>query len=108
MTNTEKTDTNFQDENISLGNWETKYKPVQEDDSDKLFNFLEDAYKFADSKFNNKPYQHIWSVVDGDSQNVILNGYHKVNCYSYIVCSEPWGDGSDADSDIYIEVKYQD
>jgi len=109
MTNTEKIYTNFQDENISLENWETKYKPVSEDDSDKLFDFWKDAYKFATSKFSNKPYQHIWSVIDGESgKAILLNGYHICNCYAYIVCSEPWGDGSDGDSEIYIEVKYQD
>jgi hypothetical protein len=28
------------------------------------------------------------------------------NKIAYIVCETPWGDGTDADRDVYIEAKY--
>ena len=54
-----------------------------------------------------KPYQHIWTLVDGDSGKCcLINGWHRCDRLAYVVCEVPWGDGSDNDSNVYIESKY--
>lgn len=34
----------------------------------------------------------IWTVVDGENWQWIINGYHLVNRYGYLVTKEPWVD----------------
>lgn len=89
---------------------ENFFKPVVKDDDTILFDFyneaLEQANVFAHA-LGTKPYQHIWTLVDGDSGKCcIINGWHWCNRLAYVVCEVPWGDGSDNDSEVYIESKY--
>jgi len=105
---------------ISLSNWEDYFKPIVNDNDDGEMKFLtwKDAYKYTEENFSSKsrankeaskPYQHIWSVVDGDSGKLILlNGYHKVNVLDYLVCETLWGTGKEEDNNVYLEVEYQE
>jgi len=98
----------FDDQVMSVEDWENYFEPIHEDESDKIFPFYKDAWKYAEDKFSNKPYQHIWSIVDGENGHLILlNGYHKVNVLDYLVCKIPWGLGEDSDIDVYLEVNYE-
>ena len=59
------------------------------------------------NNLDTKTYQHIWTVVVGQSGNLCtLNGNHMFDRFGYIVCKTPWGDGTDKDKDVYIEAKY--
>ncbi len=99
----------FENQVISLEDWENYFKPIEENESDKIFPFYKDAWEYAEDKFSNKPYQHIWSIVNGESGHLILlNGFHKVNVLDYLVCEIPWGLGEDSDSGVYLEVNYED
>lgn len=86
------------------------FKPVVKDDYTILFDFANEATKQANvfaHALGTKPYQHIWTLVDGDSGKCcLINGWHRCNRIAYVVCETPWGDGSDYDSDVYIESKY--
>lgn len=100
---------NFQQDTVMpLEDWEDRFEPIKEYGGDKLFPLYKDARKYAEDRFDNKPYQHIWSIVDGEDGNLILlNGYHMCNVLDYIVCKIPWGLGEDNDKDIDIEVDYE-
>ncbi len=105
---------------ISLSNWEDYFKPIanDNDDGEMKFTTWNDAYKYTEENFSGKnhkseevfkPYQHIWSIVDGDSGKLILlNGYHKVNVLGYLICETPWGTGKEEDKNVYLEVEYEE
>ena len=60
-----------------------------------------------DNNLDTKTYQHIWTVVEGESGKLCtLNGNHMFDRFGYIVSKTPWGDGTDKDKDVYIEAKY--
>lgn len=96
---------------LSVKQFDEFFKPFIKDDQTMLFDFPEEATYQANSyahKQGTKTYQHIWTCVDGDNGKLILiNGWHLCNRIAYVVCETPWGDGSDQDSDIYIEARYQ-
>ena len=100
----------FEDQIISLEDWNDYFEPVMvEDMGEKQFDFYKEAWDYAASKYGEQPYQHIWSLVDGDDGKLIaLNGYHKVNVLHYVVCNIPWGLGIDSDKDVYLEVEYEE
>lgn len=106
--------------------WKDYFKPVtyDYDGDDMIFSTFADACEYVEKNLNNthyddwddtakqaasKPYQHIWSIVDGESGKLILlNGYHKVNVLDYLVCKTPWGTGKDSDKDVYLEIEYEE
>jgi len=101
---------------IKLEEWESKYSPVQNEEGyemafetwkeevDRMLSHIDQI-----KPENSKPYQHVWTRVDGDDGKLILlNGWHAVNRLDYFVTELPWGTGEDSDKDVYIEVKYED
>lgn len=95
---------------LTIRQHEKFFKPFVKDDDTILFDYsdeaTEKATEFANAQ-NTKPYQHIWTLVDGDSGKCcLINGWHRCNRLAYVVCETPWGDGSDSDYDVYIESKY--
>lgn len=100
----------FEDQVISLGDWDNYFEPVMvEDEGEKQFDSYKEAWIYADKKYNNTPYQHIWAVIDGENGKLIaLNGNHLVNVLHFIVCAIPWGTGEDSDSSVYLEVAYEE
>lgn len=95
---------------LTIRQHEKFFKPVIKDDNTILFDYrdeaLDEANVFAHA-LGTKPYQHVWTLLDGDSGKCcLINGWHYCNRLAYVVCETPWGDGSDDDSDVYIESKY--
>ena len=86
------------------------FKPVVKDDDTILFDYSNEAIAEANvfsHAIGTKPYQHIWTLVDGDSgKEILLNGWRWCNRLANVVCEVPWGDSSSTDSRIYIESKY--
>ena len=95
---------------LTVKQHEKFFKPVVKDNSTILFDYSYEAITEANvfsHALGTKPYQHIWTLVDGDSgKEILLNGWRLCNRLAYVVCEVPWGDGSDNDSEVYIESKY--
>lgn len=95
---------------LTIRQYEKFFKPVIKDHQTILFDFKEEAATQANvftHALGTKPYQHIWTLVDGDSGKCcLINGWHWCNRLAYVVCETPWGDGSEDDSNVYIESKY--
>ena len=92
--------------------WVKYFKPVLDEDGQEMQfegsnwdKLLVEASKYAEDK--EKLYRHIWAVIDGDNDKlIILNGRHTCNVLFHTVCEVPWGDGSTSDADVYIEANY--
>ncbi len=92
--------------------WRERYKPVQCQDGDLAFETYGPsalaaqalAAKFADNCGTNAC-QHIWTSVDAEGTNIVLNGWHIINNLEYLVCEKPWGNGNKTRG-INIEAKY--
>ena len=95
---------------LTIKQHEKFFKPFIKDDETILFDYSEEATYRANvfaHALGTKTYQHIWTLVDGDSgKECLINGWHRCNRIAYVVCETPWGNGSEADSNIYIESKY--
>ena len=95
---------------LTIRQHEKFFKPVIKDDDTILFDYSNEAIAEANvfaHALGTKTYQHIWTLVDGDSGKCcLINGWHRVNRLAYVVCETPWGTGEESDSDIYIESKY--
>ena len=95
---------------LSFEEFDDLYKPLKFNDytCELFFETKEEAINKAleySQKHNTKEYQHIWTAIDGEKSNIdILNGWHLVNKMYYVVTEEPWGDGTDTDSNIQIYV----
>lgn len=98
------------EDKIKIDDFNEVFKPIPFNEYQYMYNTWEDAKKVIDKLINkngNKLYQHLWTVVDGNGEDLILlNGIHIFNRLGYVVCSEPWGNGTEADSNIYIEAEY--
>lgn len=98
------------EDKIKIDDFNEVFKPIPFNEDQYMYYTWEDAKKNIDKLINkngNKLYQHLWTVVDGEGEDLILlNGSHICNRLGYVVCSEPWGDGTEADSNIYIEAEY--
>ena len=95
---------------LTIRQHEKFFKPFIKDDDTILFDYSEEATHQANvfaHALGTKPYQHIWTLVDGDSgKECLINGWHRCNRLAYVVCETPWGTGEESDSDVYIESKY--
>ena len=99
---------------LTLDNWETEYNPILDEDGQEIYHEPRD--KQLQIKLDSlakaqgtEPHQHVWTRVEGDSGKLVLiNGWHICNRLDYLICKQPWGDGTDEDKDIYIEVKYEE
>lgn len=60
--------------------------------------------------------RYVWTNVQGESSDLLLNGFHLVNRIAYIVCENPWGENTsyevliseEVECDCYIEEGYDD
>ena len=95
---------------LTIKQHEDYFKPFTKEDDTILFDFPAEALIQAEvfAKLNNtKPYQHVWTLVEGDSgKECLINGWHVCNRLAYVVCEVPWGIGTESDTDVYIESKY--
>jgi len=70
---------------ISWSEWESTYKPQQQD----IVDFIDELLEKSDS-----PY-HIWTVVDNNPNSVYLDivpGYHIFNRLGFFTTEVPWSD----------------
>jgi hypothetical protein len=103
---------------LTYDEWNDKYIPATNPETDDTIFYetysphIDDLKNYAEQiakEQGTKPYQYIWSRVDGDSGKLILlNGWHICNRLDYCISHTPWGDGTDNDKDTYIEVTYED
>ena len=76
---------------LTVKQFDDYFKPIELDNGDGyLYDYLDEAQikanKFIeDNNLKTSTYQHIWTVVDGDSgKPCALNGYHMVNRLGYM------------------------
>jgi len=101
---------------LTLDEWVDEFQPIQGTEGELFFStygeFIEELKSRADeiaAQHGTREHQHIWTRVDGDSGRLILlNGWHTVNRLDYCLSELPWGDGTDTDRDVYIEVTYEE
>lgn len=98
---------------LTVKQFDDYFKPIVNKNEDGyLIDYSKEAIKIAEKhiKENNlttKPYQHVWTVVDGYSGKLCtINGWHLCNRIGHMICKTPWGDGTEKDKDVYIEAKY--
>jgi sulfur transfer protein SufE len=98
---------------LTVKQFDDFFKPIEnENEYGYLIDFSNEAEQAAKEfiKKNNlttEVHQHIWTVVDGSSgKPCAINGWHMCNRIGYIICKTPWGDGTENDSNVYIEAKY--
>lgn len=98
---------------LTVKQFDDYFKPIENKDGNGyLIDYSNEAELAAKEYIKNnnlttEVHQHIWTVVDGDSGKACaINGWHMCNRIAYMVCKTPWGDGTDADKDVYIEAKY--
>jgi hypothetical protein len=97
---------------LTVKQFDDYFKPLFNDDEHYIVDYAKEATKMAEDYIKNnnlttKPYQHVWTVVDGSSGKLCtINGWHFCNRIGYMVCETPWGDGTENDSNVYIEAKY--
>ena len=98
---------------LTVKQFDDYFKPIERDDEcGYMIDFSNEAEQIAkeliqENNLTTKPYQHVWTVVDGDSGKLCtINGWHYINRIGYMVCKTPWGNGTEKDKDVYIEAKY--
>jgi hypothetical protein len=66
--------------------WFHKYEPYREMNGIKYYEtYGEDYQKIMDIN----PFQ-VWTVIDAEGEDIILNGIHFVNRISYIITANKW------------------
>lgn len=98
---------------LTVKQFDDFFQPIEQDngymidDSKQAESIAKENTIVIKNNTTTKPYQHIWTVVDGESgKPCAINGWHVCNRLGYMVCKTPWGDGSEDDSKVYIEAKY--
>lgn len=91
---------------ITFDQWEEQYKPtINTLDSEASFNDGTGGLMFETfgkeheaviSVATQEP-RRVWTLVDGDGEQVIINGYHQVNRVGYFVTENAWPSGTDID-----------
>ena len=88
------------------------FKPIQPNEDTFHFESLpevEDSLLENNLKYGEGRYRHIWTIVDGDNDSVVLiNGFHFVNRLGYVLCQIPWGydNSQETNKNIYIEATW--
>lgn len=83
------------------------FEPYSFGDNDEItFNTLDDLKEFAKDNKIEYDYQNIWTAIDGDTKPILVNGYHYVNKFGYVLSGNKWGVGDARDNVTYIEVEY--
>lgn len=91
---------------ITFDQWEEQYKPTTNTlDSEASFNDGTGGLMFETfgkeheaviSVATREP-RRVWTLVDCDEGQVIINGYHQVNRVGYFVTENAWPSGTDID-----------
>ena len=86
------------------------FKPIQPNEDTFHFESLKEVEDYLlenNLNYGEERYRHIWTMVDGDNDSVVLiNGFHFVNRLGYVLCQIPWGYGTNDDKELYIEATW--
>ena len=88
------------------------FKPIQPNEDTFHFETLKEVEDYLAENnldYGEELYRHIWTMVDGDNDTVVLiNGCHFVNRLGYVVCQIPWGydNSQETNKNIYIEATW--
>ncbi len=88
------------------------FKPIQPNEDTFHFESLKEVEDYLSENnldYGEERYRHIWTMVDGDNDSVVLiNGFHFVNRLGYVVCQIPWGydNSQETNKNIYIEATW--
>ena len=88
------------------------FKPIQPNEDTFHFESLKEVEDYLlenNLNYGEGRYRHIWTMVDGDNDTVVLiNGFHFVNRLGYVVCQIPWGydNSQETNKNIYIEATW--
>ena len=88
------------------------FKPIQPNEDTFHFETLKEVEDYLAENnldYGEELYRHIWTMVDGDNDSVVLiNGFHFVNRLGYVVCQIPWGydNSQETNKNIYIEATW--
>ena len=74
--------------------WLETYKPIQNhlDNGNSWNGTLFETYGEEIEFINSTPENLVWTLVDVDGKNIIVNGQSWVNRLGYFVCEVPWND----------------
>lgn len=74
--------------------WLETYKPIQNhlDNGNSWNGTLFETYGEEIEFINSSPENLVWTLVDVDGKNIIVNGQSWVNRLGYFVCEVPWND----------------
>lgn len=86
---------------LTYDEWIEKYRPIAIPNSGG--DIMLDSRGNEDYLKNQNPLC-IWTDIDGDGANIILNGYHFVNRLAYYVTEVPF----EKDDDIEVLIRYYD
>ena len=88
------------------------FKPIQPNEDTFHFESLKEVEDYLlenNLNYGEERYRHIWTMVDGDNDSVVLiNGFHFVNRLGYVLCQIPWGydNSQETNKNIYIEATW--
>ena len=88
------------------------FKPIQPNEDTFHFESIKEVEDYLlenNLNYGEGRYRHIWTMVDGDNDSVVLiNGFHFVNRLGYVLCQIQWGydNSQEINKNIYIEAKW--
>ena len=79
----------------TIDEWESEYQPVDNTGDEyaswngQMFETYGDDHNTVLAVATREP-RRVWTLVDTDNGQVIMNGYHQVNRIGYIVTEREW------------------
>ncbi len=84
--------------NLNTDAWEDKFLPEENDSPDANGTWNNTMYETYGEDLNRvkdtDPHK-VWTLVDVEGKQYILNGYHTVNRFGYFITKNEWKDGDD-------------
>lgn len=91
---------------ITFDEWEKQFQPVintldsealfDDGDGGLMFETFGEEHGAVVSVATQEP-RRVWTLVDCDEGQVIINGYHQVNRVGYFITEQAWPSGADID-----------
>lgn len=91
---------------LAVDEFNQVFKPIDSKAGDPIFDTYEEAIEKAKELNSDFPFNHLWTAVDGEEGECVLNGNRRVNRFAWLVTKKPWGNLREDDSEIYIEAEY--
>jgi hypothetical protein len=86
--------------------WENKFKPIKNHFRDPQHEeIIFETYGEEMEFLKTQDYRNVWTWVQGDYCDLIVNGFAFVNRIGYYVCEVPWDETKDYEVIISTEVE---